>query len=245
MAFAATFLASGKIAGAVSRRGNGTSLATAASNQHIRKSPIQARHVVLALFVLLIVFVILTREITLLDPNSFLRQRYAPISWLMFAHGIPGAIALFLGIFQFSDRLRKRHLQLHRVLGRTYVGCAFVSAPIAVAVSMRLPMPTLLMASIIHASGWILTTATGLYCARTGRIQQHREWMIRSYPLAMVFIVARAIGKIPAIERMGLVGVETVVWTVIATACFLPSFLLAWQALAVNRKPAKVRTAAA
>lgn len=199
---------------------------------------------VLGVFGVLIVFVVLTREITLLDPNSFLRHRYAPIPWLMAAHGIPGAIALLLGIFQFSDRLRKRHLQLHRVLGRVYVGCALISAPIALAVSLRLPVPTLFMASVIHASGWILTTATGLYCARTGRIQQHREWMIRSYPLAMVFVVARAVEKIPAIERMGLVGIQTAVWTVIAIACFLPSFLLAWQGLASSRKPVKVRAAA-
>ena len=219
-------------------------MATAVPTRQIRKSPIQARHVVLGVFILLLVFVVLTREITLLDPNSFLRHRYARIPWLLAAHGIPGAIALLLGIFQLSDRLRKRHLQLHRVLGRIYVGCALTSAPLAVAVAAMLPTSSLLMASAVHSAGWILTTATGLYCARTGRIQQHREWMIRSYPLAMVFVVARAIGKIPAIERMGPLGVESVVWTVIATACFLPSFLLAWQALASSRKPVKVRAAA-
>ena len=43
---------------------------------------------------------------------------------------------------------------------------------------------------------------------------------------------------------MGSLGVESVVWTVIATACFLPSFLLAWQALTSGRKPVKVRAAA-
>jgi uncharacterized membrane protein YozB (DUF420 family) len=100
------------------------------------------------------------------------------------------------------------------------------------------------MASTIQAVGWILTTATGLYCVRTGRIQQHREWMMRSYPFAMVFIVARVLNSIPAVERMGLVGVETVVWSVIATAAFLPSFVIAWQALAASRRVVKVRATA-
>jgi hypothetical protein len=84
------------------------------------------------------------------------------------------------------------------------------------------------MASTIQAIGWVVTTGTTVYCTRTGRIQQHREWMIRSYPFAAVFVVVRVIGAIPAIERMGLIGVATVVWTAIAVACFLPSFVIAW-----------------
>lgn len=189
------------------------------------------------------VFVLFTRDRALLDRTSFLRQRYAVIPWLMLAHGIPGALALLLGVFQFSSRLRNQYLQLHRVMGRIYVGCVAISAPVAIAVSISLPTITLTMASVIQASGWLVTTATGLYCVRTGRIQQHREWMMRSYPFAMVFIVVRAIVAIPAIARMGELGLATVVWSVIATACFLPSFVIAWQALAASRRTANVRTA--
>ncbi len=190
-------------------------------------------------------FVVLTRDRTLLDPQSFLRQRYAPIPWLMIAHGVPGALALFLGVFQFSSRLRQRYLNVHRWMGRTYVACVAISAPVAIAVAIALPIPTLLMASTVQASGWLITTATALYCVRTGRIQQHREWMIRSYPFAMVFVVVRVIITIPPIAAMGLEGLENTVWSVIATACFLPSFLIAWQGLAANRQAPKVRAAAA
>jgi hypothetical protein len=67
--------------------------------------------------------------------------------------------------------------------------------------------------------------------------------MMRSYPFAMVFIVVRAINSIPAITRMGEPGIATVVWSVIATACFLPSFVIAWQALVASRRTAKAQTA--
>jgi len=182
-------------------------------------------------------FVALTRDRTLLDAHSFLRQRYAPIPWLMLAHGIPGALALFLAFFQFSTRFRQRHLQLHRVMGRVYVACALISAPVAIAVAVALPVPTLLMASVIQAFGWLVTIATALYCVRTGRIQQHREWMMRSYPFAAVFVVVRVILSIPAIQRMGPLGIANVVWSVIAVACFLPSFVIAWQQLAATPRP--------
>ena len=190
-------------------------------------------------FSLMTLFVLFTRERTLLDSQSFLRQRYAAIPWLMFAHGIPGAIALFLAPFQFSNRLRSRHLQLHRIMGRIYVACVAISAPVAVAVAIALPQPTLFMAAIIQSLGWLITTATALYCVRTGRIQQHREWMMRSYPFAMVFVVVRAILlAFPAIPQTQF-GVPTVVWSVLATACFLPSFVIAWQGLAATRRPVK------
>jgi uncharacterized membrane protein len=202
-----------------------------------RRSSIRPKHVLWVVFGLLTLLVLFLRDLTLLDSHSFLRQRYAPVPWLMFLHGIPGALALALGVFQFSDRLRGRHLQLHRVMGRIYVGCVVISAPFAILVALALPIPTLLSASIIQAAGWLLCTGTALYCVRTGRIQQHREWMIRSYPFAMVFVVARAIGFIPAIDRMGMIGVEATVWGCIAVAGLLPSFVIAWQGLAVTRRP--------
>ena len=201
---------------------------------------IQAKYVVLFVFAVMIGIVWITRDRFLLDPNSFLRQRYSPIAPLMFLHGVPGAIALFLGIFQFSSRLRTRFLSLHRAMGRIYVGCVAIAAPVAVIVSVKLPIPTLTMASVIQATGWLVATGTALYCVRTGRISQHREWMMRSYPFAAVFIVVRAIIAIPAVASAGMLGLAEVVWSVIAVACFLPSFLIAWQHLAASKRPARV-----
>ncbi|HEV2298742.1 MAG TPA: DUF2306 domain-containing protein [Candidatus Acidoferrales bacterium] len=205
-----------------------------------RNRSIQAKYVVLFVFAVMMAIVWITRDRFLLDPTSFLRHRYSPIAPLMFLHGVPGAIALFLGLFQFSSRLRARYLTLHRVMGRIYVGCVAIAAPVAVIVSIKLPIPTLTMASVIQASGWIIATATALYCVRTGRIAQHREWMMRSYPFAAVFVVVRVIIAIPAVASAGLLGLAEVVWSVIAVACFLPSFLIAWQHLAASKRPARV-----
>ena len=218
-------------------------MATAAPETVVRKKSLQARHVVLAVFALVTLYVLITRDLALLDSHSLMRQRYAVIPWLMLAHGIPGALALVLGFFQFSSRIRQRYLPLHRIMGRVYVGCVAISAPAAVIVAHRLPHPTLSMASVIQAFGRLATTATGLYCVRTGRIQQHREWMIRSYPFAMVFVVVRVINSIPAVAAAGPLAGATTVWSVIATACFLPSFVIAWQNLATSRKAVRPQTA--
>lgn len=216
-------------------------MAGAALGSATRGYSFRAVHGLWIVFGLMTLLVLVTRERELLEAGSFLRQRYAPVRWLMLAHGVPGALALILGVFQFSSRLRQRYLKVHRAMGRIYVGSVAISAPVAVAVASALPMPTLFMASVIQATGWVATTATALYCVRTGRIQQHREWMVRSYPFAAVFIVVRALLPIPAIARMGPLGVATVVWSCIATACFLPSFVIAWQALAASRRTERAR----
>jgi uncharacterized membrane protein YozB (DUF420 family) len=129
-------------------------------------------------------------------------------------------------------------------MGRIYVGCVAIAAPVSVVVAFKLPIPTLTTASMIQASGWILCTATALYCVRTGRIQQHREWMMRGYPFAAVFVVVRAILAIPAVAQAGLPGIAETVWSVLAVACFLPSFVIEWQKLAVSNRPLKARAAA-
>jgi len=58
---------------------------------------------------------------------------------------------------------------------------------------------------------------------------------MRSYPFAMVFVVARVIFAIPAVERLGLMGLVLVTWGAIAVAAFLPSFLIAWRAALAGR----------
>lgn len=207
----------------------------------VQSRSIQMKHVAFVVLALLGLLVLYQRELQLLHAGSFLRQRYAGIGWLIVLHGISGALALFIAPFQFSSRLRQRHIRVHRVMGRVYIFCVAVAAPVSIPVAVILGPSVLVMAATTQAVGWIVTTAAAFYCVRTGRIQQHREWMMRSYPFAVVFIVVRAILAIPAIERMGEVGFVSVVWSVIATACFLPSFLIAWNDV-LAAKPGSPKT---
>ena len=206
---------------------------------------IQSKTVLWTIFALLTAFVALTRDRTLLDPNSFLRQRYSQVPVLMFLHGIPGVVALLLGFFQFSTKLRQRYTKAHRVLGRVYVGSMLISAPVAVIVAYRLPVPTLFTASIVQAGGWIVCTLIAIYCIRNGNVQAHREWMMRGYPFAMIFVINRTVLMIPAVAKLGVMGISTTVWTTVALAGFVPSVVIALQQLARTQKSAKLRAAAA
>src|SRR5665213_2746820 len=50
------------------------------------------------------------------------------IPFLIIPHAVCGIAAFIIGPFQFSSRLRRRYLKLHRVLGRVYVGSVFIAA---------------------------------------------------------------------------------------------------------------------
>ena len=195
-----------------------------------RRSRSQRKLVLFILFGLLTIFVTYMKNAHIFDSTSEIAQHFAPIRWYLVPHAFFGALAMLLGAFQFSNRLRARYLTTHRTLGYIYVVSVFISAPLAVPMTVRFG-PSLVAASSVQSFGWMLTTAIALYCVRHRNVTQHRRWMIRSYPFAMVFTVTRLIIPIPAILRLGVVGIETVVWTVIALAAILPNVFLDWRAI--------------
>ena len=196
-----------------------------------RSSRSHTKLVFFVLFGLVTIFVTYMKNAHIFDPTSEVARHFAPVKWYLIAHAFFGALAMLLGVFQFSNRLRARYLRIHRMLGYVYVVSVFISAPFAIPVAKRIDSLSLTAASVIQSFGWMATTAIALYCVRHGNIAQHRRWMIRSYPFAMVFTVARVIIPTPPILRMGFAGIEMVVWSTIALAAFLPSIFLDWQAI--------------
>lgn len=137
--------------------------------------------------------------------------------------------------FQFSNRLRARYLRTHRVLGYVYVMSAFISAPFAIVVALKISKSfSLVAANCMQSFGWLVTTAIALYCVRTGNLIQHRRWMIRSYPFAMVFTVTRTVRIFVPAVRLGSTGGEAVLWICSALAAFLPSVFLDWPAISAR-----------
>jgi uncharacterized membrane protein len=191
----------------------------------------KSKHVFFAAFGLMTLFVFYLYETPFLDSRSPVWQHVEPVKWLLLPHAVAGTVALLLAPFQFSARLRRRGLRMHRIMGRLYVAGAFISAPLAVPVAIILGPPSLVMAATIQSCGWLLTTAIALYAVRRGDIRQHQEWMTRSYPFAMVFVVARALLAVPAIRELGEPGFVSVVWSCIALACFVPSLVIGWRAV--------------
>ena len=205
----------------------------------VRRSRSQSKLVFFVIFGLLTVFVTYMKNARIFDSTSEIAQHFASVRWYLVPHAFFGSLAMVLGVFQFSNRLRAKYLKTHRALGYVYVISVFIAAPLAVPMTSRFG-PSLVAAASVQSFGWMLTTAIALYCVRHGNVAQHRRWMIRSYPFAMVFTVTRMIIPIPPVYRLGVAGIETVVWTVIALAAILPNVFLDWRSIAAHPVPRAV-----
>jgi len=199
----------------------------------------QAKLIFFVVFFAVTAFVTYMKNVQIFQPASPVARHFAPGMTFVIPHGIFAGVAMVMGAFQFSNRLRARYLRVHRALGYVYVTCVMIGAPLAIPLAMRVGTPSLVAASSVQAFGWMACTAIALFCVRTGNIQQHRRWMIRGYPFAMIFTVARVLIPIPPILHSGPVGIEIVVWVTIALAAFLPSIVLDWRSIVPRpaRKP--------
>jgi uncharacterized membrane protein len=190
---------------------------------------VQGKHIFFLCYGLIMLFVFYRFDLPLLNSHSPERQHLMPVQGWMLLHGIGGPMGLLLGPLQFSTRLRQRNPRLHRILGRFYIGGVLLATPAAVAIAIILGPPVLVMAATLQSTGWLVSTAIAFYFIRNRKIQQHREWMMRGYPFAMVFVAARALLSIPAIARLGEVGLVSVVWSCIVAAAFLPTLVIQWR----------------
>lgn len=201
-----------------------------------RRARSQSKLIFFILFALVTAFVTYMKNARILDPASPIAQHFAPAKWLLVVHAFFGAVAMALGPFQFSNRLRARNLALHRLSGYVYVIGVFIAAPLGIPVAARVDTLSLVFASGVQALGWAGCTAIALYCVLRGNIAEHRRWMIRGYPFAAVFTFARMVIGIPAVQRLGWPGIESVVWTGIALAAFFPTVALEWPAITASRR---------
>jgi uncharacterized membrane protein len=145
-------------------------------------------------------YIILHIEVPLLRQHTE-RNYFRTIPFLIFPHIVAGILALLCGPLQFSYRLRHRSPKFHRVLGRVYVISVLIAAPLAIvlAYNRRIPhmMPYFFLASSLQASTWIVTTVAAFLTARNRHIQQHRQWMVRSYAVTFTFIGIRVLVQFP------------------------------------------------
>lgn len=187
----------------------------------------------------MLAYVISHDESFLVHPKDLVRQHYEPFKWWLLPHGIAGACALLLGPMQFSDRLRTRYRQLRRAVGRIYVAGVFVAAPLGCYIQYfeeRIGDPrSFSIAAAADAVLWMTTTRIALAFILKGKVQEHRQWMTRSFAVALVFLEVRVIGGLGGWENLDVHANETIVWLCLAFAILSADLVLQWQQLSRSR----------
>jgi uncharacterized membrane protein len=200
---------------------------------------LRSKYLLFAFISLMMAYVLRHDEHFLIDATDPAWQHYQPFKWWLLPHGLAGACALLLGPMQFSDRLRQRFIKLHRVVGRIYLAGALIAAPLGAYIQYfeeRMGAPrSFSAAAAVDAFLLMTTTAIAFAFVRKGKIQQHRQWMTRSYAVALVFLEVRVIGGITGWEKLGDAANEAIVWGCLAFSILLADLVLQWQELRRTR----------
>jgi uncharacterized membrane protein len=182
--------------------------------------------------VLMMGYVLFHNESFLVNRADPIWQHYQPFKWWLLPHGIAGACAIFLGPMQFFDSLRQRYLRLHKTIGWIYVAGAMIVAPLGTYIQYfneRTHSPrSFTMAALSDAAMLMLTTGIALFFILRGNIQQHRQWMTRSYAVALVFLEVRVISGLLGLDNNERAG-EVIVWMCVIFALPLADIVLNWR----------------
>jgi uncharacterized membrane protein len=208
------------------------------------KTKFNAKYLVFSVIALMLTYVLFHNERFVVEPDNPAWQHYEPFKWWLLPHALAGVFVMLLPPFLFSERLRRRFTKLHRIGGRLYVMGVLTLAPLGAYIQYveeRQGFPrSFTVLGVIDALMLMSTTIIAFVFAYKRKIAQHRQWMIRSYAVALVFVEVRFILGVTGLEKTGVEMVQAVIWSCMAMSLLLADVAIHWSELrAALAAPAK------
>lgn len=154
-----------------------------------------------------------------------------------YQHILFGGVALLTGWSQFSKTWRTKFLTTHRTLGKIYLLSVLMSGTAGLYISFFATGG--LIASLGFGSlaiAWLSTSTMAYVSIRKKEIDQHEQWMIRSYALTFAAVTLRF--WLPALQIAGMSFIDA--YLIIAWLCWVPNLLIAEWIVRKKMKMAKV-----
>lgn len=149
--------------------------------------------------------------------------RYWEVKWWLIGHLSGGILALVLGPVQFWTKFRNKYLKAHRLMGKIYLIAILVASLSSIYMAWNTAIKvhfTWALSLQVLSFTWIITAFMAFRAIKKHRIQQHKEWMVRSYIVTFVFVAFRWIN-----DMLGAAEIGTFVErgpTIIYLTIFLP-----------------------
>jgi len=110
----------------------------------------------------------------------------------LLVHIAAGAVALFAGPIQLWLGIADRRIDLHRRLGVIYITAVVIGAMAAYVLAVKPSAGWVFGAGLAGlATAWLATTGLAFTAIRRSLVEQHKEWMIRSYVVTFAFVTFR------------------------------------------------------
>lgn len=155
--------------------------------------------------IILALYFVATRALHffIVTPESYGPYFWPRAPWVA-AHVAFGVLALLLGPFQFSSRIRSRHTRIHRAMGRIYLLCVLLGAlaGLYLAATSKIGL-TYTYGLYCLAMTWMITGSMAFLAIRKRNVEQHREWMLRSYVVTFAFVTNRIVVDVLEYLKIG------------------------------------------
>lgn len=153
-----------------------------------------------------------------------LRATFEAYSVGIYTHVFASIVALSLGAFQFSKRLRDTRLALHRWLGRFYLAGVLVGGVSGFFMAFHAYGGFVSRLGFgVLAIAWLYTGIQAYLSIRAKDIVSHRRWMIRNFSLTFAAVTLRL--WIPIFIAAGIP--YEVAYHIAAWLCWVPNLAAA------------------
>lgn len=203
---------------------------------------VSRRRIFILLIAVLIIALAFVGEAALpyfaLDQAQF--RGYWPRRWWLLLHISAGIVALLSGPVQLWLGLTSSRPDLHRRIGSVYVGSVAASTIAAYYLAFNTDFGWVFGAGLAGlATAWVVTTGLAFAAIKRHLIEQHKEWMIRSYVVTMAFVTFRLLFEMLKTAEIGTVREQLAISSWFCWA--VP--LLVTEAILQGRKILAVRPA--
>ena len=164
----------------------------------------RALAVLLSLTALAAIVFVVAAAVPYLLSSSYGPPEYAPRRGWLLLHIVGGIIALLTGPVQLWLGLSDRGMEWHRRIGIGYMTGVGVGSVGALYMSTHTDFGWVFGAGLFAlAIAWVTTTTLAYLAIKRSLIDQHKEWMIRSYVVTFAFVTFRVIQPALQAEKIG------------------------------------------
>jgi len=157
--------------------------------------------------------------------HSPLFQKFIQLPAIALSHFLGGGIAIVLGLLLFNERLRTKHLDLHKGLGSIYFLAVFISGIAGIYMGLHAHGGMIARVGFtLLACIWLITAMFSLKAILQHDIVKHRFWVYLNYALTLAALSLRI--ELPL--GVVLLGFD-VAYPLVAWMAWVPNLIIGYR----------------
>lgn len=146
-------------------------------------------------------------------------------SFGIYTHIFASILALIIGPFQFSERIRQKYTNAHRWMGRIYLSVGVLLGGLSGLYMSQFAYGGLMaqLGFAMLAVFWLMTGFRAYIAIRRGNVVEHRKWMTLNFSLTLAAVSLRIY-----LPLSMLAGIDfSIAYPIIAWLCWVPNLVFA------------------